>query len=240
MTLHVLRKMISISSPAVVLGFNVKTRRWVSGTLSMGKFIDAYCEGRRLRPQSKWLILIRHGYYRKDEQEWAPWRTSSLDRMGREQSDRLGVFLSQQPFRPEVFFSSTLARAFQTAKRVRAQLGIRQLPLELELFDETLSWRDFRGRDMNPFHRYLESGSSSTFAIVAHINVIQFFLARLLGMREQDAQSANRYGNILHSGFCVVELPVGLQNSASLWLWNATPHLPDDLRTDEVSSWDDF
>jgi phosphohistidine phosphatase len=71
------------------------------------------------------LYLLRHAHA-GDPMKWAgPDAVRPLSEKGREQSERLGLFLARAGFRPDALLSSPKLRALETAQLVAAPLGVR-------------------------------------------------------------------------------------------------------------------
>jgi phosphohistidine phosphatase len=71
------------------------------------------------------LHLIRHAHA-GDPTKWrGPDDLRPLTEKGREQSERLGIFLARAGFEPDAILSSPKVRAMETARLVGAALGVR-------------------------------------------------------------------------------------------------------------------
>ena len=71
------------------------------------------------------LYLLRHAHA-GDPTKWTgPDGVRPLTEKGRQQSERLGLFLARAGFAPDAILSSPLTRALETARLVAAALGVR-------------------------------------------------------------------------------------------------------------------
>jgi phosphohistidine phosphatase len=91
------------------------------------------------------LCLLRHAHA-GDPMKWVgPDTIRPLSEKGRQQSERLGLFLAGARYQPDAVLSSPKLRALETARLVAAPLGIRVVvvdalggPLDIESIESVL------------------------------------------------------------------------------------------------------
>lgn len=176
------------------------------------------------------IILIRHGQY--DEQE-----DGELTELGREQARRVGAAL--QGIWPGTIFVSTLRRARETGEIVAAcfpGVPVRPMPsLEeavptaiprLPGFATRARIRADRARAETAFARLFRPvRKSRTDVVVAHGNIIRFFVCKVLGVAPV---TWIRLGSA-HCG--VSEVLVEPGGTMRLRSHNDTGYLPRAMRT---------
>ncbi|HEX7591804.1 MAG TPA: histidine phosphatase family protein [Candidatus Limnocylindrales bacterium] len=158
-------------------------------------------------PNEIQLHLLRHAHA-GDPMKWkGPDEVRPLTEKGRQQSERLGIFLARSGFRPDAILSSPLTRAMETAQLVGAALDVpvkvaRELGNELDF--ETIE--DLLREAGNP-HRPILVGHDPDFSLLA---------AELVGASELPVRKAT---------LVRIDVSLPLQPGAGILRWFLPPDL---------------
>ena len=131
----------------------------------------AQWEDARMRKMKYEIYLLRHGHA-GDPNAWkGDDAARPLSAKGRQQAKRLGKFLAQAGFRPDVVISSPKVRARETAELVGSRLGV-----DVELDERVADGFDVRGvRDL------VKRFDSGRIVFVGHDPDFSELLASLVG-----------------------------------------------------------
>lgn len=158
-------------------------------------------------PNEIQLHLLRHAHA-GDPMKWkGPDEVRPLTEKGRQQSERLGIFLARCGFRPDAILTSPLTRAVETAQLVGAALDVpvkvaRELGNELnfEIIEELL-------REAGNPHRPILVGHDPDFSLLA---------AELVGASELPVRKAT---------LVRIDVSLPLQPGAGILRWFLPPDL---------------
>lgn len=121
------------------------------------------------------LFLLRHAHAGDPEKWQGPDAARPLSEKGRLAAERLGLFLADNGFAPDVILSSPMARALETARLVATPLE-RPVVVREELGEPL---------DLEALDRLLQAvGNPSRPVLVGHDPDFSMLAAELLGMAE--------------------------------------------------------
>jgi phosphohistidine phosphatase len=153
------------------------------------------------------LHLLRHAHA-GDPMKWGgPDEVRPLTEKGRQQSERLGVFLARAGFQPDAILSSPKTRALETAQLVGAALGVR-----VDVVDELGDPLDFE-----TVEAILRSaGNPRRPVLVGHDPDFSMLAAELAGVADLPIRKAT---------LIRIDVALPLQSGAGILRWLLPPDL---------------